>query len=97
MEFLRAGPLPNNASKFCRQMINRMRALSYIQKTSGSPLGIEIIKQIHKIMMGKEKHRDGRYVLVGEYRKSSAFAGYHIFAPAGLIERYMEGAIFRFH
>ena len=78
-------------------MINRMRALSYIQKTSGSPLGIEIIKQIHKIMMGKEKHRDGRYVLVGEYRKSSAFAGYHIFPPAGLIERYMEGAIFRFH
>ena len=32
-----------------------------------------------------------------EYRKSTAFAGYHIFTPAGLIERYMEDAIFRFH
>ena len=35
--------------------------------------------------------------MVGEYRKSSAFADYHIFAPAGLIQRYMEGAVFRFH
>ena len=49
----------------------------------------------HKIMMDNEKHRDGKEVLVGGYRKSSVFAGYHVFAPAGLIERYMEGAIFR--
>ena len=48
----------------------------------------------HKIMMDNEKHRDGKEVLVGGYRKSSVFAGYHVFAPAGLIERYMEGAIF---
>ena len=48
-------------------------------------------------MMYKEKHRDGKDVLVVEYRKSSVFAGYHIFAMAGLIERYMEGAIFTFH
>ena len=34
---------------------------------------------------------------MGEYRKLPAFAGYHIFAPAGHIERYMEDAIFRFH
>ena len=47
--------------------------------------------------MDKEKHQDGKDVLVGEYRKSSAFSGYHSFAPAGLIERYMKGAIFRFH
>ena len=33
----------------------------------------------------------------GEYRKSSVFAGYHIFAPPCHIERYMEDAIFRFH
>ena len=31
------------------------------------------------------------------YRKSSVVAGYHIFAPASLFEKYMEGAIFRFH
>ena len=47
--------------------------------------------------MDKEKHQDGKDVLVEEYRKSSGFTGYHSFAPAGLIERYMEGAIFRFH
>ena len=36
-------------------------------------------------------------VLAGEYRKSPAFAGYHIFAPAAYIEGYMEDAILRFH
>ena len=40
---------------------------------------------------------DENDVLAGGYRKSPVFAGYHIFAPAGYIERYMEGAIFRFH
>ena len=40
---------------------------------------------------------DGEDILVGEYRKSPQFAGYHIFEPASLIERYMEEAIFRFH
>ena len=78
-------------------MINCMRTLNYIQTTSGSPLNIETIKQTHKIMMDKEKHRDGKDVLVGELTKSSAFAGYHIFAPADLIEIYIKGAIFRFH
>ena len=48
-------------------------------------------------MMDKEKHRHGKDALVGEYRKSPLFAGYHILAPAGLIESYMEGAIFRFY
>ena len=33
----------------------------------------------------------------GEYRKSPVFAGYHIFEPAGHIERYVEDTIFRFH
>ena len=38
-------------------------------------------------------------VLVGEYRKSPAFAGNHIFAPATFchVERYMEDTILRFH
>ena len=40
---------------------------------------------------------DGEDILAGEYRKSPAFAGYHIFAPASHIERCMEDAIFRFH
>ena len=77
-------PLPNNSSNFCRQMINSMKAWNNL---SDLPLNIETIKQTNKIM------RDG----TGEYRKSSAFASYHIFAPASHIKRYMEGAIFRFH
>ena len=59
------------------------------QKTSS--LNTEMIRQAHKIMV------DGEDILVGEYRKSPAFAGYHVFAPANLTERYMEDAIFRFH
>ena len=47
--------------------------------------------------MHKEKHHDGKDVLVEEYRESPAFAGHDIFAPIDLIERYMEDAIFRFH
>ena len=65
-------PLPNNASNFCRQMINCMRAWNYLRKTSDLLLNTEMIKQTHKIMM------DG----VREYRKSPVFAGYHIFASA---------------
>ena len=34
---------------------------------------------------------------MGEYRKSPAFAGYHIFRPASLIERYMEDTILKFY
>ena len=81
--------LPSN--NFYRQMINCMKAWNYLQKTSDLPLNTEIIRQTHKIMM------DGEDILVGEYRKSPVFAGYHIFASAGHIERYMEDAIFRFH
>ena len=69
-----------------------MKAWDYLQKTSDLPLSTEIIKQAHELMMEDEKD-----VLVGEYRESPVFAGYHIFAPAGHIERYMEDSIFRFH
>ena len=94
---LQAGSLRNNGTNFCRQMINYMRAWEYVQKTPGSPSKIETIKQTHKIMIDEENYRDGKDVLLVKYRKSSVFADYHIFIPAGLIERYMEGAIFRFH
>ena len=79
--------LPNNTSNFWRQMINCMRAWNYLKKTSDLQLNIETIKETHKIMM------DG----AGEYRKSPVFAGYHIFAPAGHIKRYMGDVIFMFH
>ena len=52
--------LPNNASIFCRQMINCMRAWNYLQKTLDLPLNTEIINQAHRIMM-----EDKKDVLVG--------------------------------
>ena len=82
---------PNNTSNSCRQIVNCMKAWNYLQKTSDLPLNTEIIKQTHKIMMDEED------ILVGKCRKSPAFARYHIFAPASLIEGYMEDVIFRFH
>ena len=78
-------------------MINCLRAWNYKQKTLGSPLNIKTIKQTYKIMMDKEKHQDGKDILAREYRKSPAFAGYHVFALVDLIERYIEVVIFRFH
>ena len=59
-----------------------MKAWDYLQKTLDLPLNTEIIRQAHGLMMENEK-----YVLAREYRKSPAFVGYHIFAPAGHIER----------
>ena len=73
-------------------MINCKKAWNYLQKTLDLPLNTEIIKQTHKIMMDGEKD-----VLAGEYRKSSASAGRHIFESVGHIEGYMEDAFLRFH
>ena len=65
MEFI-AGPLPNKASNFFRQNYKLYEGMElHTKKKSGLPLNVEIIKQIHKIMMDKEKHRDGKDVLRG--------------------------------
>ena len=93
-KLLQANSLPNNTSNFCRQMRNCMKAWNYLQKTPDLPLNTKIIRQTHKIMM---EHWDGKDVLAREYRKLPIFAGYHIFAPAGHIERHMEGTSSRFH
>ena len=71
-----------NAGNFCRQMINCMKVWDYLQKTLDLLLSTEDIKQTHKIMLEDEKD-----VLVREYRNLQTFAGYHIFAPAGYIEK----------
>ena len=84
--------LPNNANSFCRQLINCMKPWNYQQKTSDHSLSNEVIKQTHGLMMEDEKD-----ALVGECRKSPVFAGYHTFASAGHIERYMEDVNFRFN
>ena len=66
-----------------------MKLWNHLQKTLDIPLNTEIIRQAHGLIM-----KDQKDVLAGKYRKSPAFAGYHIFAPAGYIERYMEDAGF---
>ena len=58
----------------------------------GVELHTKNIRSSTGLMMEDEKD-----LLAGEYRKSPAFAGYHIFAPASHIERYMEDTIFKFH
>ena len=58
----------------------------------GVELPTKNIRSSTGLMMEDEKD-----LLAGEYRKSPAFAGYHIFAPASHIERYMEDTIFKFH
>ena len=68
-------PLPNNASNFCRQIINCMSTWNYLQNTLDLPLNTEIIRQAHGLMMNGEKD-----VLAKEYRKSHVFAGYHTFS-----------------
>ena len=66
--------------------------MELLQNTLDLPVNTETIRQAHGLMMEDEKD-----VLAREYRESPAFAGYHVFVSAAHIERYMEGAIFRFH
>ena len=89
MEFISGGPFTKQ--QFLQANDKLYEHMELLTKKSDVPLSTEIIMQTHKIMM------DEKDILMGEYRKSPAFAGYHIFAPASLIERYMEDAIFRFH
>ena len=44
-------PLPNNASNFCRQIINCMSTWNYLQNTLDLPLNTEIIRQERGLMM----------------------------------------------
>ena len=78
-------PLPNNASNFCRQMINCMRAWNYLQKTLDLPLNTEIIRQAHKIMKISWWGNTEKYL----YLQAIIFLHQ--------LGRYMEDPIFRFH
>ena len=58
------------------------------RKTSDRPLNAEIIRQTRKKVM------DGKDVLVGEHRRSSIFAGYHILHQLVILKDTMEGPMF---
>ena len=47
--------------------------------------------------MCEEKHPNGKVVLIGEYRKTPAFAGFTMFACASEIERLMNDALHRYY
>ena len=51
-------------------------------------LNTEIIRQAHGLMMEDQKD-----ILVGEYRTSPAFSGYHIFAPVSHVESKKDDPI----
>ena len=91
MEFISGRHFTKRRKQLLQANDKLYEGMDLSKKTLGCPLSTDIIKQTHNIMMEDEK------VLVGEYRKSPAFSGYHIFAPADHIERYMEDAIFRFY
>ena len=87
--------IDGKTKSFKRQMVNFMIALKYI-KGSGH-LTPEKIQNVHKIMMKGEKHRNGKPVLIGEYRKTKVFAGFHEFAPVSAISRLVTDALNRYY
>ena len=72
--------LPNDASNFCRQIINCMKASSYL-KNIRSSTG-------HRDYQASTWVNDGGWknVLVGEYKRSPAFSVYKVFAQGSHIE-----------
>ena len=80
-----------------RRLVNCMNALKYLQLEPKEPLTVSHIKHIHKMIMHKEKHKNGKDVLVGEYRKTPVFAGFKTFAPVSVIERLMNDALRRYY
>ena len=92
MEFISGRHFTKQRKQFLRANDKRVKVWNYLQKTLDLQLNTKIIRQAHGLMMEDEK-----VVLAGKYRKSLAFAGYHIFVSAGHIERYMEDTIFKFH
>ena len=67
-----------------------MLALRHTQSLKGR-LASDEVKSIHELLM------HGEPVLVGEFRKTPAFAGYHEFAPASAISRLMANALNRYY
>ena len=57
-------------------MINCMRALMYLEIISIHPIALDIIKHPHKMLIYREKHENGKNVLVGKCRKIPLSAEY---------------------
>ena len=57
----------------------------------------EKLKRVHSMIMQQEKHPNGKDVLIREYRKTPAFAGFKMFALASAIKRLMNDALHRYY
>ena len=68
---------------------NFVLALRYTQGLKGR-LTSDEVKTIHKLLMR------GEPVLIGEFRQTPAFAGYHEFAPASAVPRLVTDALNRY-
>ena len=89
--------LDTKTKTFRRQVVNFMRALRHSQRITRQ-LAPDDIKTLHKLMMYGEKHKDGKDVLIGEFRKTRVFAGwYHEFAPASAVGGLVADALNRYY
>ena len=61
-----------------RRLVNLIRAVKLLQLEP--TLTPEKLKRVHNMIMQQEKHLNGKDVLIGEYRKTLAFAGFKMFA-----------------
>lgn len=78
-----------------------MRALMHLETIWSSPITVDIIKHVHKILKimihGQMNWSGKNFDLMGEYRTLLTLAGYHIFLPTDAIERiYMKDTMSKF-
>ena len=78
-----------------RRLLNYIRAIKYMQL--GPDLTPEKLKCVHKMIMCEKKHPNGKDILIGEYRKTPAFADFKMFAPASEIERLINDALRKYY
>ena len=85
----------NNSNKVMqRRLINCIRALEFLQLEPD--LILENLKRVHKMVMQKEKHRNGKDVLIGECGKTQVFAGFKMFPLASAIEMLTNDVLNRY-
>ena len=80
---------------FRRRMINFMSGWYFLERLQW--LTPDHIKHVHGMVMWKEKHKNGREMLVGKYRETPVFAGFKTFAPVSAIDRLVKDALHRYY
>ena len=92
MEFISGGHFTKQRKQFLQTNDKLYKSAELHTKNIRSATKHRDYQAITWVMMEDEKD-----VLAWEYRKSPAFAGYHIFVSDGYIEIYMEDAMSKFY